>query len=398
MHFHIAQQVLRSARDGADRGGVMAGRDQGVAHAHAIGVALFQQRQVELAGHGRAAQKGALEAHAFFLGKADDFKMEGQLFALFMQVAHDGDRQHDAEPAIVFAAIAHGVVVRARHQRLRARHVRLITAHHIADRVYRHLHAGLAHPGGQLRGRLLVGRRHVGAGQVVAAVAVAGQGFAVAHDGRAESQAHVEQVVQAQLGDALDLAQRLKQLVGPAVFQAPREGGDDVLARQAFAGRAFHGQDERKTEPGVVVGVQPLQGGEFFRAAQVQAGFRLLARGLGRQLAGNRRLAGQFRVGPDQAQLFVWRGQAQHPLQFALERRQAGKRPRRRRAAGDPGRVFVDAVQLLDKLFGAAGVQVGKGSHGYPIMQAVMIAPGQGVRYMRSLIRLISGSALWRPR
>jgi hypothetical protein len=46
--------------------------------------------------------------------------------------------------------------------------------------------------------------------------------------------AHVEQVVEAHLGDALDLAQALGDFIGALVFQAARKGGDDVLARQAL--------------------------------------------------------------------------------------------------------------------------------------------------------------------
>jgi hypothetical protein len=66
----------------------MAGGQQRVAHADAIGVGLVQQRQVEAAGDGGAAEEGALEAYAFFFREADDLEMEGQLFAALVQVAH----------------------------------------------------------------------------------------------------------------------------------------------------------------------------------------------------------------------------------------------------------------------------------------------------------------------
>ncbi len=178
------------------------------------------------------------------------------------------------------------------------------------------------------------------------------------HDGRAEVQAHVEQLVQAQLGDTLDLPQRFGQFIGMAVLQAPRKGGDDVLARQTLARRALDGQDEGKAELGVVLAVEALQGGKFVGAAQVQAGLGLFARRLGRQLSRDGGLAGQFGVGADESQLFFGRGQGQHALQFRLERRQAGKRPRGGCALGDPGRMFVDAMQLRDKIGLAAGVQV----------------------------------------
>jgi hypothetical protein len=70
-------------------------------------------------------------------------------------------------------------------------------------------------------------------------VAPRGQFLAPLHDGRAEFQLHRQQVVEADLGDALDLAQALGDFIGALVFQAAREGGDDGLARQALSGRAL---------------------------------------------------------------------------------------------------------------------------------------------------------------
>jgi hypothetical protein len=55
------------------------------------------------------------------------------------------------------------------------------------------------------------------------------------------------------------LAQRFLQLVLAAVFEAPLEGRDDGLAREALAGRALDGQDEGEAELGVVGGVQTVQ-------------------------------------------------------------------------------------------------------------------------------------------
>ena len=116
---------------------------------------------------------------------------------------------------------------------------------------------------------------------------------------------NLEQVVKPDLSDAVDLAQAFGHFVGALVLQAPREGLDDLLARQPIAGRALDREDERETEPGVVVGVQLVQRRVLLGAAQVEPRPGLLAGRFGGQLARNRSLAREFRVGADQAQLFI---------------------------------------------------------------------------------------------
>jgi hypothetical protein len=70
----------------------------------------------------------------------------------------------------------------------------------------------------------------------------------------------------------------------------------------------FDGEDEGEAELGVVVRIQLVQRGEFLRTAKVQAGLGLFIGRFGRELAGDGGLARQFRVGADQAQLFIQRG------------------------------------------------------------------------------------------
>jgi hypothetical protein len=153
------------------------------------------------------------------------------------------------------------------------------------------------------------------------------------------------------------LAQPLAQLVAARIADAPLEGGDDGLARQALAGRPLDREDERKAEAAVVVGIERMQLRVFGRRAAVQSRTGLLARGFGGQGAGNCRLASQFRVSAQQRQLFVDAGRIHHRLQGALERGQAGERAGMRRARRDPGRMFVDTAQGLDKAGGLACVQ-----------------------------------------
>src|SRR5450830_1138591 len=111
--FDVAQQCRRIAGNGRNRIDVMAGLGEYVAHADAVAVGELKQDGVELADHGFAAEEGTLETHAFFFREGKHFKVEGQSLAFFMQMPDDGDGQQYAFAAIVLAAVAHGVVVRA---------------------------------------------------------------------------------------------------------------------------------------------------------------------------------------------------------------------------------------------------------------------------------------------
>ena len=212
----------------------------------------------------------------------------------------------------------------AGHQGFRTRRGGAVHAHHVAHRVDVRIHARLRHPVAQLCRRALVRRCQVGAGEVevcaldVVGIAPGADGFRPHHDGRAEFQRHAQHVVQADFGNALDLTQALGDFVGALVFQPARKSGYHLAPREALAGGAFHGQDEREAELGVVVGIKLVQRGEFFGAAQVQARSRLFAGGLHGELARHGGLSCQFRVFADQAQLFVERGAGDHVLQRHL--------------------------------------------------------------------------------
>jgi hypothetical protein len=66
------------------------------------------------------------------------------------------------------------------------------------------------------------------------------------HHGRPHHGAIAQQVIDAHLGNAADLAQGFTQFVFRLVAQAAGKGGDDLLAREARTGGALHRQDERK--------------------------------------------------------------------------------------------------------------------------------------------------------
>jgi hypothetical protein len=244
VHLHIAQVVGRAAAqagDGVQRGG-QAGGPHGLAHGDALGVRLVQPGRVELADQRARAQEGGLVALAFLFGKGHQLDAEGQAPALAVQLAHGRQRDQDAQPAVVLAAVAHGVVVAAGQQARGTAVAAVVDAHHIAHRVPVGLvEAGLAHPLQQLGGRP-VGRREVGDGELAALgkarLAVRGQGLGPVPDLVAQHRLGAELVVQADLGDAVDVAQALGELELLRARQAPGEGVDDLLAGEAGAARA----------------------------------------------------------------------------------------------------------------------------------------------------------------
>ena len=82
-------------------------------------------------------------------------------------------------------------------------------------------------------------------------------------------------VVQANLYDAVDVAQALGQFVVGVVVQAALKGLNDLLLVQARAPWSAHGQDEGETKLGVVAGVELLDVRKLLRAAVGQARFGL---------------------------------------------------------------------------------------------------------------------------
>ena len=156
------------------------------------------------------------------------------------QLAHDGHGGEDAEPAVVLASVAHGVVVAAGEQALVARAG--VHAHHIAHRVDADLlEPAIAHPGLDLRGAGAVGVGQIGGGELatrgVLGLAVGGELLGPVPHQLPEARHMAELLVQADLRNAVDVAQALGKLELAGAEQAALEGGDDLGARQARAAR-----------------------------------------------------------------------------------------------------------------------------------------------------------------
>ena len=181
----------------------------------AVGVLLVQPGVVEMPGQRARAQEHRLVALAFFFGEAHHLDAEGQPPAGAVQLAHAGHRHEDAQPPVVLAAVAHGVVVRAGEQPLRVAVAAVVDADHVADGVDLHLVEAAvgAHPVRQaLRaGAVRVGQ--VGDGEFAALgitrVAVRRQALGPVPHQVAQFGHMAELVVQPDLGHAVDVAQAL---------------------------------------------------------------------------------------------------------------------------------------------------------------------------------------------
>jgi hypothetical protein len=130
----------------------------------------------------------------------------------------------------------------------------VVAAHHVADGVDREpRQSRIAHVAADALGAGAVRVGQVGDGELAflgkAGVAVLGQGFLpVPHQVAQHRLGHAELVVQADFGNAVDVAQALGHLEVGVVVQPPRKGVDDLALGQPRAARAAHGQDEREAE------------------------------------------------------------------------------------------------------------------------------------------------------
>ncbi len=147
MGFEKGQHLARRPRGPGDRGAVATGeRSQGLAQADALGVAHGQDGGIDRARHRPAAGHGRGKARALLVAERDRFDGEVEPPPGPGQGLHAIDPQHHAQGAVIAAAVAHSVDVRADHQGRGAGRLRLIAADQVGGGVAPHAHAGRAHP------------------------------------------------------------------------------------------------------------------------------------------------------------------------------------------------------------------------------------------------------------
>ena len=241
----------------------------------------------------------------------------------------------------------------------------MIDAHHIAHRVGVDLvkAAGL-HAQGEGLGTGLVRGGEVGDGQLAAlgkaGVAELRQPLVPVPDLLAQVGVNAEFVVEANFGNAVDVAQGLGEFKVHRVAQTPLPGGDDLCTVQPLAARAPHRQDEGKAKFGVVVAVELLDEGQLLRIAMGQARAALLVGGGGSQGLAQHGLAGQFGVGTDQRELRFTPRSTQHLHHGLFQVCGAGEGALGQGFFGNPIGVLVQAMQGLHRGIVRHRVELGK--------------------------------------
>ena len=242
MNLHEAKVLVGPALELGDVVHTQTSLLHGLAHGDALGVGLVQPAHVEAAGQRTRGQEGGLVALALLLAEGHHLNAEGKPLALRLQFAHTDHGHQDAQTAVVLPTVAHRVEVRSRQQppggrvcaALRPGGRAVVHAHHIAHRIDFHaVEAAIGlHPVQQALGAGAVGVGQVGDGQLtslsVGGLAVLGQLLGPVPHGVAQHGFMPELVVQANLGNAVGVAQALCAFEIRVVVKTPREGGDDL--------------------------------------------------------------------------------------------------------------------------------------------------------------------------
>ena len=152
-------------------------------------------------------------------------------------------------------------------------------------------------------------------------------------------------VVEADFGNAVDVAQALGALKVRMVLQAARQGGNDLGLAQTQTARPAHRQDKGKAKARVVGGVERLNALKLFGRAVGQAGLALFVARLGCERLADHGFASQLGVGANEGELGVLSAFAHHLRQHQFQVHQAGKGPVRGSGARNPGGMLVGAVE-----------------------------------------------------
>ncbi len=301
---------------------------------------------------------------AFFFCKGHHLQPKGQATSRAGQFAHASHGHQNAQAAIVFATVAHRVVVAAGEQGLGTRGCGQIAPNHIAHVV----DVDLVKPAGlhaQLQGlgAALVGLGEVGDGEFapfpVALVTESGQPLVPIPHFMAQLRVQAQLVVEANLNDAVNVANAFFEFEIGGVVQAPLEGFDDLFPAQTQAAWAANGQDERPAKLGVVGGIEGLNLGKLFGGAMGQARTALLVGGFGGEGFADHGLASQLRVSPNQVHFGLASGLVQDLNHGVLQAGCGGEGALAQGALGNPVGVFVKAAELRSGLGQWPGVDVG---------------------------------------
>ena len=168
----------------------------------------------------------------------------------------------------------------------------------------------------------------------------------------------VDRIDQPQPRDVADLGQRRRPLRVRAVAQPALELVEDGVARVPA-----HADDEGKSEPLTVGGVEPLEAREFLLAQPGEPQAALLAPRLRCHGTRPRHLARKLRVALDEGEL-LGLARGRHLLAHdGAEVSHGGKRALGKRPLGDPGRLLEHAAEHPDEGLAVGSIQFVQGRH-----------------------------------
>ena len=115
--------------------------EHGLAHRDAVSVFLQKPLGFEVTHQGARAQKRRLVTLPFFFCETHHFDVKGQALTCCFEGLHTGHRHKNPQPTIVFATVAHGVVMAAGEQGFCAARARRreVLADDIADGIDLHV-------------------------------------------------------------------------------------------------------------------------------------------------------------------------------------------------------------------------------------------------------------------
>ena len=224
---------------------------------------------------------------------------------LLCQLLHAGNGHINAQPTIVFAAIAHRVVVAACEHILGPRVGSLgqwmVATHHVAHGIHPDLvKACRSHGPLDAVAASPVCLRQVSYRQLTiffeSRIAELGQVFLPVPHLLTPCGLNACFVVQPDFGNAVNVAQAFLQFKIGVTLQPSFKGLNDLLFVQSQAARSAHGQDKRPAKLGVVGLIQGLNFVKFFWRALCQTCLVLLVARFCCELLSHHGFAGQFGV------------------------------------------------------------------------------------------------------
>ena len=184
--LEVPEEFLAAAPQGWDLSRIETRLAHGCRQGYTASVAAFQQLAVEPSRHSAAAEEARRETHPLFFRECDHVEVKRQFAAQPVEVLRHHHCGEDAEPPIVFAGVAHGVVMRGKDECWRRLPARGVAPNHVCDRVDLGEESCAPHQRGDFRCDRAMRRREISTAQTVRAFRPLREPIGKLHDALAE--------------------------------------------------------------------------------------------------------------------------------------------------------------------------------------------------------------------